>query len=78
MFSCKRGMEHIQAKREEVNKTGGGLAPKPPSDSVMKIVEVYDGHPKFEGIDGSFTTFKGPELSIESNDLHTIDSIDSS
>ena len=26
----------------------------------MKIVEVYEGHPKFNGLNGAFTSFKDP------------------
>ena len=65
IFSHAKGIWNTY--KREVNENGGGLAPKLPSDNVMKIVEVYGGHPKFEGTEGSFITFKVPELSIESN-----------
>ena len=67
--------------KREMNRTGGGPAPKPPSDEDMKIVEVYEGHPKFNGLNGAFTPFKDPlddvlpepGTNVVNDDLATID-----
>ena len=38
--------------RRESMKTGGGPAPKPPSASSEKIIEVLEDTPAFSGLDG--------------------------
>ena len=47
----------------------------------MKIVEVYEGHPKFNGLNSAFTSYKDPlnnvlpepATNIVNDDLATID-----
>ena len=49
---------HSTAKKEfatfkrETKKTGGGPAPKPPSASSGKIIEVFEDTPAFIGLNG--------------------------
>ena len=49
---------HSTAKKEfatfrrETKKTGGGPAPKPPSASSEKIIEVFEDTPTFSGLNG--------------------------
>ena len=49
---------HSTVKKEfltfqrETKKTGGGPAPKPPSTSSEKIIEVFEGTPTFSGLNG--------------------------
>lgn len=38
--------------KRDCNKTGGGPAPAPPTQDEMRIVTLYEGHPKFNGLDG--------------------------
>ena len=38
--------------RKETKKTGGGPAPKPPSASSEKIIEVFEDTPAFSGLNG--------------------------
>ena len=38
--------------RRETKKTGGGPAPKPPSASSEKIIEVFEDTPAFSGLNG--------------------------
>ena len=40
--------------------TGGGAAPKPPSDSVMKTIELMQDDSSFKGVDGGISTFNPP------------------
>ena len=38
--------------RRETKKTGGGPAPKPPSASSEKIIEIFEDTPAFSGLHG--------------------------
>ena len=56
--------------KRDCNKTGGGPAPAPPTEDEMRIVNLYEGHPKFDGLDG-FQTFPSEETphSINTNSV---------
>ena len=40
-------------------KTGGGKAPKSPSEEIQKVIEIYQGQPRFDGLSG-FSSFNLP------------------
>ena len=44
--------KEFSAFRRETQKTGGGPAPKPPSLSSEKIIEVFEDTPAFSGLNG--------------------------
>ena len=52
-------------KRERLI-TGGGTPPKPPSEEVQKVIDIFEGQPRFEGLQG-FSSFKNPSIQANSD-----------
>ena len=57
------------AYKKERGKTGGGPPPKPPSEELQKVIDIFEGQPRFEGLQG-FSCFKNP--GIETNYDHLV------